>query len=255
MLSSWINTNASTRNAASSTTRRSNPTLIFIAWEPSSVGLGVLEAARAGCSLVLSEEITSATVLRVKQTECAHPRITLSSPGGDAETTFDLLDAMRSVKAIVEIKDYCMSACAEIILPLLSDVTVARGTLIAFHGNPIMKRALALHYRPPGYANCAFRDADRLEAEYLSHGRKPSFWRWQLDRLQLVDFKVQSDAPPGRCPSMSMVFKHAAVAPSRAQLTAEFGLTIPVPICADVVGCVADRTRRLFGTDVVIEEP
>lgn len=204
------------------------------------------------CHVSLKGEIDDAMVKKVEELNCLKPKIVLTSFGGDSTITLRLLSAIESKRAEVHLKEYCISACADIILPLVRRLTVEHGTFIAHHGNPFMKQAIAWHYRIPGIQYCHFEDVVQLRREYKDRGRNVLFWKWQLSHLKLIKFTVQSDPAPQTCPTMRMTFSYDLIATTRAELKDELGIDIGVQSCADIPGCVEAQRRGPFrGTRIL----
>lgn len=197
------------------------------------------------CGLALVGEIDDAMISQISASTCQKPEVSISSRGGDAGKAFKLVDILRQKHASVTIGGECMSSCAEIILPLVQKVRVEPGTLIVVHGNPIMKKFAAQYYKVPTARNCQFENANRLTYEYKKLGLNDRFWTWQLRHLPMKEFRVQSDAAPGTCPSFGMTFVADGIAVTKGQLETELGVRIAVQTCADIDGCVEAKSKEL----------
>lgn len=59
----------------------------------------------------------------------------ISSQGGDMESALDISDLILSNEIDVNIQDYCLSACANYILPAAHRATIGKDSILGWHGS------------------------------------------------------------------------------------------------------------------------
>jgi hypothetical protein len=62
--------------------------------------------------------------------------VVIRSHGGDAEVALRLGELLYSKDAIVILRDYCLSACANYLLPAARQTFVMPHTIVGWHGGP-----------------------------------------------------------------------------------------------------------------------
>ena len=187
-----------------------------------------------------------------KLKSCQKISVSISSEGGDSKVALDLADALIAKNAAIVVDGICLSACADILLASATKVTVTDGAVIGFHGNPLMKMALALRYKPPGWERCSLKPVERMAKLYQRKNLNLSFWKDQIQRLQLENFLIDPDATDDRCPTMTMQFKNRMWMPNAQQIKTKLGLSIQGKLCSDLTDCPEAWFKNYFTSGAVI---
>lgn len=230
----------------------------FIIYFTAFVGFNASYATNDGaCNIRLEGEIVSSMIDDINKLDnCQKISVSISSGGGDGKVALDLSDVLIAKKASIFVDRICLSACADILLPSATSITAVDGAVIGFHGNPLMKMALAMRYKPPGWERCSLKPVERMAKLYQRKNLNLSFWKDQIQRLQLENFFINPDATEGRCPTMTMQFKNRMWMPSAQQIKNKLGLSIQGKLCSDLTDCPEAWFKSYFrsGTVIVVDE-
>lgn len=194
---------------------------------------------------------------QIENDECGGNTVLVSSFGGHKDTGLMIAHLLFEKEANIIVQDICFSSCSEFLLAGASYIKFKDAPLIGFHGNPPMKEWLANTMDVPNLEFCNFEDSDRMYDLYFERGLNFSFWRQQIEVLELVAFAVDPHIPSGTCPKMGFQFKHEMWFPSSETLRNGLGLEFEGAVCADDIERCANRVKELFpnrGTFVIDDQ-
>ncbi|GAB2901448.1 hypothetical protein GCM10027046_33080 [Uliginosibacterium flavum] len=96
-----------------------------------------IRTTKGGSEIVFDGAITKESVAKFKEELAASPKakkLMIRSRGGDAEAGIDIGDLVFQRHLDVEVKDHCMSACANYIFPAGRAKVIPKDALVAWHG-------------------------------------------------------------------------------------------------------------------------
>ena len=155
--------------------------------------------------------------------------LTITSSGGNVKTATDMAKYLMTKNLQLSVTDYCLSACAEKIIPSADQIKFIDHPIIGFHWSPIMNYNHIIQLDPK-LTNC---DSDaQKQREILSyHNLNIDFWKDVEKRLNLLEYKlVKGD---GNCPFISRRFENDFWLPTSKQLQQLWGLKFSGNTCAD----------------------
>jgi len=108
-----------------------------LAWTVSLLPAGLIYFGRGDrpwrTHVNIEGAITQELLTEIAQRKDRIRAITITSAGGDTKTAIQIENIIREKRISVTVSDYCISACAQWILPSTKYLTVNPGTLVAFH--------------------------------------------------------------------------------------------------------------------------
>ncbi|WP_417625032.1 hypothetical protein [Paremcibacter congregatus] len=188
------------------------------------------------CKISLKGFINEAMLTKIKNIDCSNPHVLLSSSGGEERISLLIAQELEKLSATISVDNVCLSACAEVILPAARKVKLGPKSLIGFHGNPIMRKELTLIYKPSGYQNCTFSEAEDMSSLYERQGVKTDFWKSQLKYLHLTGVSF-SNPTTSNCPYGQFKMKYQMWLPNSQELKKYLGLNFDGSVCADHKDC------------------
>lgn len=168
----------------------------------------------------------------------------LTSVGGSefiAPIAADLVEE-RSIKVVIE--RYCLSSCAEMILPAAAHVRLEPSSIVGFHQNPIMRSELIKRSRPDLWPLCNQMTADEMRQQLADRGINTEFWEVSFAALG-GEYTVDA-AEENACPQIDYLFDGKLFAPSSKQLREDFGLSFEGSVCVDDDACI----QRMIDTGI-----
>lgn len=168
----------------------------------------------------------------------------VNSGGGDPvygeKASKYIIDKQMSIR----LGRFCLSACAEYILPSAKTIIVAPETLIGFHQNPAMIRSFAVQSGYDEKPICHYGD----EVGYInalhrknSNGEYP--WETVLRKIVLIRTKFSESHT---CVEVGFKFQHEMWFPTSEQIRDLFGVEFKGSICADNPDCIQIAVNTIF---------
>jgi hypothetical protein len=175
--------------------------------------------------------------------------VVVSSLGGSADVGLEIAEYVQRNRIHVRIDEFCLSACAEFILPAAQSVEFGPQAIIGFHGGDFLFEHLA---QEAGADNsCAAPRTAALHAIYATRGLHPTFALEVLQRLEMTSYRPPSS--PTHCDA-TFESRRLVWFPSSDQLRSLWGLRFTGTICVDDPACVETRMRHMIrsGREVMI---
>ena len=190
-------------------------------------------------------------VVRVLNNMNDFGRLRISSRGGLASTSLQAAQIIQLKKINIVIKKYCISGCAEKILPAASKVSFIDDPIIGFHQNILSSRYAVKSYAGDYNKYCNWLYARETEQSYSSSGHNVLFWQETMKRLK-PEFSF--DYAPKKCPKTKYVFENQLWLPASDQLSELLGLKFSGSVCADDFEKCKKKVDRSWGvgTRIVI---
>ncbi len=203
------------------------------------------KAVTTKCAQDFSGEITQKWLDTVGAMDCEKLTLRINSYGGETHTSLDFALYLRSQNTHIIVDEYCISGCAAFLLPAATSITFKDNPLIGFHTDPIARKSLAKHYKPPGLENCQFLDTAKMEKLYKTAGTKTNFWELQMSHLKMTNFNVSDKHDALGCPNMYPTFKNSLRFPKSSTMKKYLGLNFRGSVCADSPSCGRRDLKRL----------
>lgn len=177
--------------------------------------------------------------------------VSISSPGGLAKYGRMASEIIIQKGLKVEIKNRCMSACAEYILLSTDSLTFTDLPIVGFHGNPLMHEYILSETAKKHPHPCYNSEAPKLRELYKTRGADEKFWEQQQTRLIIKSLEMKSNG----CPDFRYKFEHKFWMPTSEQLRTHMGIEFEGNVCSDVQECIASRIHKRWvkGTSYVVE--
>lgn len=205
-------------------------------------------AREDSCEISLTGFTDMAMLDQIKEIDCKNPQILISSSGGEEKVSLLIAKEIEKLSATLIVQNVCLSACAEYLLPSANNIKFTKKSLVGFHGNPVMRRALTKHYKPQGYENCQFVEAKEMETLYAHKGLKTDFWKIQLKYLKLTKVGFSEPKAPN-CPYARFYTENVMWLPNSHDLKTHLGLAFEGSVCADHSDCrkMVKKSKKLEG--------
>jgi hypothetical protein len=208
-----------------------------------------------GCNIEVLGEISEAHLEKISNLKCKYLVLNIDSYGGEIGLSMDIAEIISSMNTTIIVNNYCISSCAEVILPSAKNIIFKNEPLIGFHGNSIMLEFLSNSIKPPGFENCTFDNAKRMREIYQKAEVNSEFWDFQLRYLRLKNLLAAPVKQSNQCPKMQMNFIHDLWFPSSISLKDDLKLKFKGEVCADnVQNCKAKIYKQLPRRSFVIDE-
>lgn len=160
----------------------------------------------------------------------ANEEVIVTSGGGNIYYADEVALLFKNRDLSTVVKRYCVSACAEDILPSSKRITFANRPIIGFHHNSIMAYDLAKE-RNIDLSSCNIDSAFFQKEIYGWKNLSLKFWKETYNRLEPLYVEFQDK---GRnCPKFIWKFKHEVWIPTSIQLRELWGLEFEGETCAD----------------------
>ena len=156
--------------------------------------------------------------------------VKLSSPGG-WPIGMNIGSIIDHNNIIIEISDFCISGCAEYLLPAGKQIRFTGNPIIAVHGNPKIWREVALIHKPEVNDLCpntVFEAYEKFADEFNINN---NFWTDQIDTLGIE--KVSFSILPSGCPKISIKYTNEYWLLSSNQIKYYFDVETTGKVCAD----------------------
>jgi len=170
-------------------------------------------------------------------------RLVVSSEGGSSWASAHLSLILQEYGLTLVIEDYCLSSCAEYLLPSAPRVIVRSDAVIGFHGNPLLEEHL-LAEAGSTKKFCGVESGNVLRYLYGRSGAKVDFWVYQNRVLRPHSVKVVSGPD---CETVEYDREVDMWLPSRTEIESLLGVDLSGPVCADNASCVREKALPLLG--------
>jgi hypothetical protein len=179
--------------------------------------------------------------------------VVVSSLGGSAAVGIDIAEFVQANHIHIQVDEFCLSACAEYILPAAESVELGPHAIIGFHGGDFLFENLAQEAGADD--SCAAPRTAALHAIYAARGLNPSFANEVAARLEITSYR-----PPSSPTTCDAAFDSRRLIwfPSGDQLRSLWGLHFTGSICVDDTACVEERMKHMIrsGREVMFgDEP
>lgn len=177
--------------------------------------------------------------------------VSLTSRGGFDAAAFAASRLMSEKRLSLDVRGYCLSACADIIIPSASKVILRDFPIIGMHGNPATAY-LKAHLVQPTMTQ------DQLETCAWFANEVKALWSSSADGTRLVDsydtVLVPLSATAGKsCPRVK--YQHLYRLWSGDELRELFGLRIIGQTCADSKECIENSLSTKWpGATLVLQK-
>lgn len=207
----------------------------------------------------LSGRIDSQMYQKLDPEKSANKDIIISSGGGETDYAFKIAQRIIENQNGIVVKDYCISACAEDILPAAKSISFRKRPIIGFHRNSFMNRAQMIRYGGD-VSNCSNKGIKNQQYLHELRGLNTEFWKETEKRLSLVSYQV---VPKGKsCPWKRRKFRNYMWLPTSKQLRELWGLKFQGEVCADEIAFCRRRidarwkkgTRIVLGDEIYISK-
>lgn len=167
--------------------------------------------------------------------------VVINSLGGSAAVGIDIAQFVQHNRIHVRVDEFCLSACAEFILPAAESVQLGPRAIIGFHGGDFLFENLA--HEAGADDSCAAPRTEALRAIYEARGFAPSFAFEVAERLDITSYRPPSS--PTTCDA-SFDSRRLVWFPSADQLRSLWGLQFTGSICVDDPACVDATMKHLI---------
>ncbi|WP_425990263.1 hypothetical protein [Brevundimonas sp. TWP2-3-2] len=182
--------------------------------------------------------------------------VELDSLGGDASSAWHIGQELYDARATVEVKNNCVSACAEFLLPAARQLFVSPRSLIGYHGGDFMFDRLARRF----LNNVSFVDPERLSWLEVLYGERRLSRNFSAEVQQRLDVRFVRRDNSADVPQLAIFSVNSLWFPTSDQLRNLLGLPIAGPVCADDRRCWEPRIvaisragERMVVGDQVVE--
>lgn len=205
-------------------------------------------------SYKIDGEIDQSTVNDLYAATDGNPtEVTIRSEGGAAIAGLALAHQIYHRNHVLIVEDYCLSSCAEFVLPAASSVRAVDTPLIGFHQGPNVDRIVAEGITGEHDFSCLENLAARQIDVYGWNRRPMRIFDAQHDFLSPRNAEVRVvDYGEYECQEVFYDLASRMWFPTSQQLRELAGIQIEGEICADVAGCVEQRALQMFGPGVRI---
>lgn len=175
--------------------------------------------------------------------------LSVQSQGGEAKSSIALARLIIDRRIRIRLNNYCLSACAELVLPAARDVTAVNEPLIGLHGNAFTDERAALAARmTPSSLACLIELRRGFESVYESKGIDGASLRdAEVSRLGFTGMTLSSRKDAAGCPIFSVGHSQDYWFPTRRQIEKLMRTEVVGPICADSEECMRRKVREHWG--------
>jgi hypothetical protein len=185
------------------------------------------------CIVDIFGEINSVTYDKISNLECKEIVVTVNSIGGKEEISLDVAEIISNKNATIVVEDYCLSACAEFILPAAKKIVFQNYSIVGFHGNPVITEKYININRPDGSQFCNFESAVRMRKLYRKWNANIDFWKLQIGYLVAEKLLINPHRESGECPKVQLKFENDLFIADSKQLEILMGRKFDGAVCAD----------------------
>ncbi len=172
--------------------------------------------------------------------------IDIRSYGGEADSSIDLADRISQHNVTVRVREYCLSACAELIVPAAKTIIMIGEPLIGFHGNAMTYQYLLEKEELPELAKCEEVRSDKFREIYRRRNIKMSSWDKQIKLVGIYYDSSQSDKQDKTCSMSIFSSKYKYWFPTSVQLRNDFGWKFDGEVCADAIECARTSIKKYW---------
>lgn len=177
--------------------------------------------------------------------------VVFNSTGGRTSVSLKISDIILEEDLSIKVDRFCLSNCAEILLPAAKNVYFENAPLIGFYGSMLSYEGFTKLHAKKNANLCnwvyARRQEELLERKNLSKG----FWKEQMLRLKP---NISFEYKPDSCPWRVYKFENQIWLPTGEQLEEIWGLDFTGSVCADDLNSCSKRVNKRWrkGTRIVI---
>lgn len=164
-------------------------------------------------------------------------RVRVSSGGGSADSALLAARILSDRQINLTVDSYCVSACAEFLIPAAASVSLGRSAVIAFHGNDIAYAEIARRLREP--SSCSSQRLPELLSYYARHRMRVTFSN-DVER-RIGRHSERFEQAERDCAKVVSRTEATYWYPTSTQLRALWGLEIHNDICADNERCILEK--------------
>jgi hypothetical protein len=149
-------------------------------------------------------------------------RVIISSEGGEIEVAIEAADVIAQKRLTLEIREVCLSACAQFLLAPTPNAVIAPGTLVAFHTTETSMRLLGLRRDLEGWealADATAKVSTHEKQFYMARGIDPALLVDPLHAMEVACVGRRVSMVGGR-PSVEYLAKWLWWIPSMKQMEA-----------------------------------
>ena len=210
----------------------------------------VLTGCARSQSVFIRSSIDSSLYDHIRELDADRYEIKITSGGGLSYPAIKLGVYLLDKKVHLKVQDYCLSACAEFLLPAADEIRFVDNPVVGFHWSPLMTYHQYVRVGAELSA-CTFPTGDQLTLLNARH-LNTEFWRETEKRLKLKHFETIMNGE--RCPMKIREFENRFWLPTSDQLRNIWGLKFTGSVCADDFVRCMDKVNRIWarGTRIVI---
>lgn len=181
--------------------------------------------------------------------------ITVSSTGGDPDFAEIAAEIIQEKHLKIRIEHFCLSSCAEYLLPAAHSITLSNKSVIGFHQNPLMINYIKETFSEfQQHEICYYSDnLEYIEKLHFEKLKNSEYWKTTLDKIELNDagFVKKDD-----CIEVQFIFNNRLWLPTSNQLKSGMGLQFEGSICSDDPTCYQQTIDRSWdeNTNIVVGE-
>jgi len=162
-----------------------------------------------------------------------------SSYGGDANVALELAKIIRTSNKNVHIGEYCISACAEFVMPSARAIYVTRYTIIGYHINDFIVSSQLPAHRRLNY--CGYERYIWLSSLYKQKDLDVNFYKEIDRRLQFKILDSDVSVENKNCNEVTMTARRSMWYPTSKQLRTLLKMKVRGEICNDNIVCWKER--------------
>jgi hypothetical protein len=166
--------------------------------------------------------------------------VIITSAGGDADSAFAIARLERKKNIRVIVRDICLSACAEFILPSAKYVYFEGSPIVGFHGGDLIFAAKAAELGT--FDHCTRKRLRETAVVYRKRRLNKDFFLKVAAKIIIEDYKL----PTRHQCDASMRSRYLFWAPSSIQLKNGWGLRFTGTVCSDSAECISKVPQKLF---------
>ncbi len=199
-----------------------------------------------GDTVTIKGEISKTSFIQV-QGLSKKSRVIITSHGGDGDYALDIAEIILSKDLSVQVVDYCLSACADIIVPAGKRIVMTGKPLIGFHGNPFTDNLVLKRLGEHEGAACEIKRMARMKRILQARGLSEEAWVEQIKRIRFEKVvKNPSAGNKNSCHFYRFYMKDKFWFPTSQQLSVLFGWKFEGEVCADDPECIRNKTRKYW---------
>jgi len=162
--------------------------------------------------------------------------ITINSTGGTGRLSMRAANIIENSKITVIVDQYCLSACAEYLLPAAQEVIFKNDPLIGFHWNTLSLHQQINQKATKNLSFCDSIEIDKIESFYARKKINTEFWKLTYERIS--EPKIKLTYLDNACPKLEIIgVNHSLWFPSEETLKTDFGLKFSGSLCSDYQAC------------------